>query len=321
MTHGNAHLSRHALRQKCFAGPHGAADQIAHRQGFGIAALEQLGIFPQTLLDRRMAHQNVHGPLGLDEFEQAPALAFDQFLFQHPHPFRIQAMARFEGGLNHDVHIHEGNPGSEAGEFAFGVVGYGAKVAPVDGVLQEALARRLIRHGNFDVRDVGVRGDAFTESRGAFIDQNHGHVQPLHVRAGGPVEQRDDLLRGRGTQAAGLAAGDQEGRVVDQNGRADAFLAGHDVVLHEAVEQGECGGWILARRCQVADLLVRANHHLFKPRAVASGESTQTARQIVVQHQIPPAEYLLGEEVGEAAVGTAVFGERHEVVHVAVQDE
>jgi hypothetical protein len=93
---------------------------------------------------------------------------------------------------------------------------------------------------------VGVRRQALAQGGGAFVHQHHSHVETFDVRAGGPVEQRDYLLRSCRTQTAGLAVGDQERRVVDQDRRADAFL-GHDVVLHEAVEQCECSGGILTR--------------------------------------------------------------------------
>ena len=55
-------------------------------------------------------------------------------------------------------------------------------------------------------------------------------------------------------------------------------------------------------RAQIADLLVGERHHLLEPLLVASGERAQPAAEVVVQHQRPAAEQLLGQELGEHAV-------------------
>jgi len=110
--------------------------------------------------------------------------------------------------------------------------------------------------------------------------------------------------------------------MVDENGGARTFLfTGHDVVLDESVEQGEGCGRILTRRRQIADFFVGADDHLLQARSVTSGKSAQPASKIVIEHQVPAAEYLLREEIGETAVGRSVAGQRHLVMHVPAQHE
>ena len=81
-------------------------------------------------------------------------------------------------------------------------------------------------------------------------------------------------------------------------------------------------GRILRQRAQIADLLVGERHHLLEPLLVAAGERAQPAAEVVVQHQRPAAEQLLGQELGEHAVARLVVAaDAKEIVGVAVQDE
>ena len=118
------------------------------------------------------------------------------------------------------------------------------------------------------------------------------------------VTSCDDACR---LSRPGSPVGNRIRRLVDEDGDADAVVfRGHDVVLHEAIEHGERRGRILRERRQVAELPVGERHHLLQPLAVAPGERAQAAAEVVVQHQVPAAEQLLGEELGERAVARLV---------------
>ena len=101
------------------------------------------------------------------------------------------------------------------------------------------------------------------------------------MRAGGPIEKSDHLLRCGGAEAAGFATREEEGCVIDENRGADAVLTGHDVVLHEAVEESERGGRILAGKRQVV-VVVREREGrtlpaVFKSESAALGFITLVA--------------------------------------------
>jgi hypothetical protein len=83
------------------------ADQIPIGSVSGVAMLQQLRVFRETLLHWSVAHQDVHGPLWFDELDQAAALALDQFFLQHAHPSLVQAPSRFERRLNDDVQVDQ----------------------------------------------------------------------------------------------------------------------------------------------------------------------------------------------------------------------
>lgn len=72
---------------------------------------------------------------------------------------------------------------------------------------------------------------------------------------------------------------------------------------------------------EIADLVVGQDDHLFKAHTIATRKGSQAAREIVVQDQIPAAEDLFGQEVGETAIGRAIGRKWNYVVNIAVQHE
>ncbi len=171
-----------------------------------------------------------------------------------------------------------------------------------------------------------VGGDAVAQVGAPLLDQNERHLEALHVRAGGPVQQGDGHAGGGEAQAPGLAGREQVRRVIDDDAGAEPLLGrGHDVLAHEQVEQAEHDGGVVLDGGEVADATGRERDHVAQSLLAAAGEHAQAAAQVVVQHEVPAAEQLLREELGDRAVGRGLgrvdVGERHEVVRVAVQHE
>ena len=84
----------------------------------------------------------------------------------------------------------------------------------------------------------------------------------------------------------------------------------------------EYDGWIVLERAEVTDAFGRQRHHLAQPLFVRPCEDAQPTTQIVMQHEVPAAEQLLSEELGDAAVASLLFlrriTQRHQVERVAV---
>jgi hypothetical protein len=97
----DANLTAQALRHERLACPDRPTQQIAHRQAVECATLQERRVLPQPRLGRLVSDNRVEGPLGLDEFEQASALALEQPLLERPNtaasrrsPRRLQEHAR-----------------------------------------------------------------------------------------------------------------------------------------------------------------------------------------------------------------------------------
>jgi hypothetical protein len=143
------------------------------------------------------------------------------------------------------------------------------------------------------------------------------------VRAHRPVQHRHQLRRGGEVQASGITRGEQIRGLVNDHRCAEAIvLVGHDVVADEPIEHREGRGRILGQLAEVANLAVGQRDHLLEPLVVAPAERAQSAAEIVVEHQRPAAEQLLGQELHEHAVArSAVAGDAKQIVGVAMQDE
>ena len=84
------------------------------------------------------------------------------------------------------------------------------------------------------------------------------------------------------------------------------------------VAAGSLGSALRSPSCLLASV-----DHVLEPLLVAPGERAQAAAEVVVQHQRPAAEQLLGEELREHAVArrSAPSPDAEQIVGVAVQDE
>ena len=71
----------------------------------------------------------------------------------------------------------------------------------------------------------------------------------------------------------------------------------HHVLAHEQIEQPDDDRRIVLDRRQVADAPRRERDHLLEPLLASPGERPQPATEIVVQHEIPAPEHLLGEKL------------------------
>ena len=85
-----------AGREEALAGADRAAEQIAHRHGVELAALDQLGVVEQALLRGLVADDGVEPPLRLDELEHALRLALDQPLLELAEVVAIEPAAALD---------------------------------------------------------------------------------------------------------------------------------------------------------------------------------------------------------------------------------
>jgi hypothetical protein len=250
-----------------------------------------------------VADNRVERPSRLDELEQPVALPFEQPLLERPEHRGVETLAAFAGRLHQHVEIGQRDAGRELGELGDREVGEidHRRVAGRRG--DERGALRLGRQRHLDRGDVRVVGEPIVDVGELLVDQHEGHVQPLDVRAHRPVDHRDQLRGRLQVETAGFARREQVRRLVDDHGDADAVgLGRHDVVADEPVEHREGGRRILRRRAQVGDFLRRERDHVAQPLFVAACEHAEAAAQIVVEHERPAAEQLLGQKLGDDAV-------------------
>ena len=296
--HRDANFAGEALGEKTLTGADGAADEVAHGEGVQVALAEESGVVLEPLLDGLVADPVFEVPAGFDEFEEALGLALDEHLLHLAEAPGVEGLLLFEEAAE----IEEGEAGGLGGE------GGG-----------EAGAGGFVGDGDFDGGGVGAGGDAFVDGRQLFVDDEEGHVEALQMRTGGPVEQGDDLGGGWDGEAAGFASGEQKAGVVDDDGGGDAVgFGGHDVVLDEAVDEREGHGGVAAGSGEVADFAVGEDDHFFEAGGVGAGEGAEAAGEVVVENEVPAAEDLLGEEVGEGGELVAVGDE---VLNIAVEGE
>src|SRR5580693_1276869 len=164
MTTTTGPMARNTLstRSKFFSVSHWAANQVAHRKGLRISALQELRILTQPLLHGSVPYQHVGIPLGLHELEQAAALTFDQFLLQRPHPRGVQTVSGFKSGLYQNIDIDARNSGGEASQFRLRIVGNCLDVAAFQSKAQKTPTRGFIGHGDFDTGNIRIGCNPFT---------------------------------------------------------------------------------------------------------------------------------------------------------------
>ena len=319
----HADLAAHTLCEERLAGSDGAAQQIPHREAVERAALEQRRVLAEPRLRGLVPHDGVERPFGFDELEEPAALALEQPLLQRAEDGGVEPLAAFAGRLDQDVEVGQGDACRQRRELRRVEVAEALDWRVADRGADERVALLLVRQRHFDRRDVRVAGQAIAHVRELLVDEHERHVQPLDVRAHRPVQHGHQIRRGLQAQASRLARRKDVRRLIHDHGDAQAIVfGGHDVVADEAIEDGEGRGRILGERAEVAHLVVREGHHVLEPLFVASGERAQPPAEVVVQHQRPAAEQLLGQKLCEHAVPhSGVARQAKEVVGVAVEDE
>ncbi len=157
-------------------------------------------------------------------------------------------------------------------------------------------------------------------------EQAKGDVVLLDVRVLGPRQQPDQPHALRPGHLAQLRRGDQVLGVFEDH--PDADLLGR-VLLHqdladELIEQGEDSVRVAGPGLGLADPLGGLRDHPAQAVGVVAGEDAEPLAEVIPEDDVPGAEDLGGQEIGQAAVArdrAAGLGSRHEVVDVAVQHE
>jgi hypothetical protein len=163
----------------------------------------------------------------------------------------------------------------------------------------------------------------FTDVGDLLVDHHERGIESFDVRARRPVQHRDELRRHAAAETARLSGRKQERRLIEDQSRAEALvLVRHQVVTDEPIEKPEGVQRILRQAAQVADAPVGEDDHVLESLLVASGERTQTATEVVMEHQRPAAEQLLGQQLAEHHVAfLVVVAGAKQIVRVAVKNE
>src|SRR5688572_24116183 len=101
-----------------------------------------------------MADDQVQVPTRLDEFDETPALPFDELLFQTPHQSGVQPLPAFETASDDRVQVDERDTGGQTRQFDYAVIGDARDVTASYSVLDEVSTVDLIGKRNFDGGDV-----------------------------------------------------------------------------------------------------------------------------------------------------------------------
>ncbi len=160
---------------------------------------------------------------------------------------------------------------------------------------------------------------------GQFVGhQAEGDVQPFDVGVLGPTQQPDQVGALGPGQPAGLTGGHQILRVVQDDADALALLAVRldDVALDDPVKEQEHVIRITRPGIGLAQPGAEILHHRLETLRVAAGQRAQTSAQVVLQHDVPRAEYLGCKEFREIDVRLAVPRRAaHQVADVSMEDE
>ena len=185
-----------AGREEALAGADRAAEQVAHRHGLELAALDQVGVVEQALLRGLVADHGVEAPLGLDELEHALRLALDQPLLELAEVGPVEAATALDRALHEHLEIGEADAGGELAELRRP----SSRRTPTTSlpVALTCAARNVgalgdVGQRHLERRDVRVVRQPLRDARQPRIDQHERHVEPLDVRARRPVEQRHQV--------------------------------------------------------------------------------------------------------------------------------
>ena len=243
----------------------------------------------------------------LDELDQPLALPLDHRLFELAEAALVEPPAGARRLLQHHVQVHQAQAVGQLGQLLRREVGQLGEVLALRRVSAMNRSRSSSSGSGTSIAATcglctsrsltsaslsAIRQNAmFTRLMCGFCAQAKKPHQPRRVAAGQRVQVagRDEVL----------------GVVEDQS---DALpLAGllDQVALDECIQAQQQ----LVRVARPGDRLAPARreklHHRLQPLRVAAGHRPQAAAQVVAEHDVPLAEDLLAQELGQAAIAVA----------------
>ena len=182
-----------------------------------------------------------------------------------------------------------------------------------------------VGHRDLERRDVRAADQPLVDLGELVAEQAEGDVVPLDVGVLRPRQQPDQPRALRAGHLAQLGRGHQVLGVVEDHAEADPLgrVVLHQVLLDELVEQGEDGVGVPRPGLGLADPLGDRADHLAEPLARRCRRTSAGLAEVVPQHDVPGAEELGRQELGDGCRRSAGSPSScaDQVVDVAVEDE
>ena len=139
-----------------------------------------------------------------------------------------------------------------------------------------------------------------------------------------PRQQPDQPRALWSDHLAQLRGRDQVLGIFEDHAHANLFgrIFFHQDLADELIEQGEDGVGVSRPGLRLADSLADLGVHQAQAVGIRSREEAESLAEVVPQHDVPRAEELRGQELGQVAVTGAIrLSARHQIVDVAVHHE